>query len=74
MTRCRSFWLAVAVLTAGVGVFAQQTPAPVVHREADRLLREMSATLMKAQRFALEGRNVRRPELQLGHRRRERVQ
>ena len=37
---------------------AQQPPGPAVDREADRLLREMSATLTKAPRFALEAEEV----------------
>src|SRR3989304_7817587 len=43
------FWIVTAALTAGA-----QEPAPPVDADAERLLREMSDTLSKGPRFALE--------------------
>jgi len=47
-----------AVLAFASSMALAQEPPPQVDAEAERLLREMSATLMKAQRFALDAEEM----------------
>lgn len=56
--RRRSWWIlcssVCALLALAASMAGAQEPPPQVDAEAERLLREMSATLEKAPRFALE--------------------